>query len=302
MLRTPRSYLRSFAAATTAATLAGEMTPVPRSLVFATDIDVLAIDRTVTARDGYLAVRSPSNPSFWYGNFLLFDDPPMAGDRERWERLFEREFADEPRVRHRTFGWDRSDADAGAANAEFARHGYDLETNIGLIATPDELVPHPRANGEVTVRPLDPAEDGPDEPLWRAVVELQVAGRDERIAEHEHREFSRTRQHELRTLFAAGAGAWYAALTDDGELVASCGIVATGDRGRFQAVETADAHRRKGICSRLVVDAAAHAAAAHELSTLVIVANADYHALGLYESLGFTRRERVHTVCRPAAV
>ena len=91
------------------------------------------------------------------------------------------------------------------------------------------------------------------------------------------------------------------ALTPDGEVAGSCGIVATGDRGRFQAVDTAAAHRRRGICSRLVVDAAAHAAAEHSLRTLVIAADADYHALGLYESLGFRRRERVSSVCRRPA-
>jgi hypothetical protein len=58
------------------------MTPVQRSLVFATDIDVLAIDHTVRRREDYLVVRSPSNPAFWYGNFLLFDGPPTAGDGE----------------------------------------------------------------------------------------------------------------------------------------------------------------------------------------------------------------------------
>jgi ribosomal protein S18 acetylase RimI-like enzyme len=288
-----------FTTAPTAGRLASEMTPAPRSLVFATDIDVLALDRTVTPREGYLVVRSPSNPTFWYGNFLLFDEPPAAGDRGRWERLFEREFADAPRVRHRTFGWDRADGETGAARAEFGRRGYELESDVGLVATPEALVPHPRANRDVEIRPLDPSRGGADEPLWSAVVELQVAGRDERIDEREHREFSRLRQDELRALFAAGRGAWYVALSGDGELVASCGIVATGDRGRFQAVETADAHRRKGLCSRLVVDAAAHAAAAHSLTAFVIVADAGYHALGLYESLGFRRRERVHTVCRP---
>jgi ribosomal protein S18 acetylase RimI-like enzyme len=275
------------------------MTPAPRSLVFATDIDVLAIDRTVIPRDDYLVVRSPSNPAFWYGNFLLFDEPPATGDRIRWEQLFGHEFADEPRVRHRTFAWDRSDGETGAAGEQFARHGYDLESNVGLVATPDALAPHPRANREVEVRPLDPARGGPDEPLWRAVVELQVTGRDERIEEPDSREFCRIRQDELRTLFVAGRGAWYVALSPDGELAAFCGIVATGDRGRFQAVETALAHRRRGICSRLVVDAAAHAASSHSLSAFVIVAGAGYHALGLYESLGFERRERVHTVCRP---
>ncbi len=278
------------------------MSWTPRSLVLATDIDVLAIDHTVTHRDGYVVVRSPSNPTFWFGNFLLFDDVPGAGDGERWERLFEREFADEPRARHRTLRWDRTDGEAGTAIEEFVGRGYELESLVGLVAGPDELVAHPRANHDVTIRPLDPATGGPDEALWTAVAETQIAGRDRQIGEPEYRDFSRARQGELRALFTAGRGAWYVALTPEGEVAASCGIVTTGDRGRFQAVETAERHRRRGICSRLVVDAAGHAAAEHSLRTLVIAADAEYHALGLYESLGFRRRERVNSLCRrPAA-
>jgi ribosomal protein S18 acetylase RimI-like enzyme len=274
------------------------MAPVPRSLVLATDIDVLAIDHTVTRRDGYLVVRSPSNPAFWFGNFLLFDDAPGPGDGERWERLFEREFADRSAC-HRTFRWDRTDGETGAATEEFSRRGYDLESEIGLVAEPGELIAHARANRDVKIRPLDPTPGGSDEPLWASVVEIQVAGRDRRTGAAEHRDFSRTRQSELRALFGAGRGAWYVALTPAGEVAASCGIVTTGDRGRFQAVETAEPYRRMGICSRLVVDVAAHAAAEHALGSLVIVADADYHALGLYESLGFRRRERISSVCRP---
>jgi ribosomal protein S18 acetylase RimI-like enzyme len=277
------------------------MAPVPRSLVLATDIDVLAIDHTVTRRDDYLVVRSPGNPTFWFGNFLIFEDPPAVGDGERWERLFEREFADEPRVRHRTLHWDRTDDAIGAVTDEFTGRGYDLESVIGLVADPGELGAHARANQEVEIRPLDPTTGGPDEPLWAAVVEIQVAGRDHRSGEGEHRQFSRMRQHELRALFGAGRGAWYVALTPAGAVASSCGIVTTGDRGRFQTVETAEPYRRLGICSRLVVDAARHAAAAHELRSLVIAADADYHALGLYESLGFRRRERVSSLCRRPA-
>jgi ribosomal protein S18 acetylase RimI-like enzyme len=274
------------------------MAPVPRSLVLATDIDVLAIDHTVTRRDGYLVVRSPSNPAFWFGNFLLFDDAPGPGDGQRWERLFEREFADRS-ARHRTFRWDRTDGGTGAATEEFSGRGYDLESEIGLVAKPGELVAHPRANRDVRIRPLDPIPGGPDEPLWASVVEIQVAGRDRRIGDDEHRDFSRTRQGELRALFGAGRGAWYVALTPAGEVASSCGIVTTGDRGRFQAVETAGPYRRTGICSRLLVEAAAHAATQSALHSLVIVADADYHALGLYEALGFRRRERISSVCRP---
>jgi ribosomal protein S18 acetylase RimI-like enzyme len=62
-------------------------------------------------------------------------------------------------------------------------------------------------------------------------------------------------------------------------------------------VDTALAHRRRGICSRLVVEAAQRARDDYGAKRFVIVADADYHALGLYESLGFQRTEKVHGVC-----
>ena len=85
------------------------------------------------------------------------------------------------------------------------------------------------------------------------------------------------------------------------DVLASCGLVVTGERGRFQAVDTAEVHRRKGICSRLVVEAAQRATA-RGAKHLVIAAEPDYHALGLYESLGFQRAERVAGVCRRPGV
>jgi ribosomal protein S18 acetylase RimI-like enzyme len=72
----------------------------------------------------------------------------------------------------------------------------------------------------------------------------------------------------------------------------------TEGRGRYQAVETALAHRRRGIASRLVADVARHAAENYGAEQLVIVADVAYHALALYESLGFERREHVFGVCR----
>jgi GNAT superfamily N-acetyltransferase len=55
--------------------------------------------------------------------------------------------------------------------------------------------------------------------------------------------------------------------------------------------------RRRGIGSRLVVEAA-HRAAERGVRHFVIAAEPDYHALGLYESLGFQRVERVAGVFR----
>ncbi len=271
---------------------------VPRSLVWATDLDTLPLDRVVERRDGYLTVRSPDNPAHYWGTLLLFDEPPAAGDGPRWEALFDEAFGDDPRVRHRTFAWDRSDGVAGAAREEFVARGYEIEESVGLVADAGGVQPHRRENAEVIVRVLDPAE-GEDEELWAAVVELQVASRDEVHEERSHRAFTRARQGGLRTLFRAGRGAWYVAIDPaSGEVAGSLGIVVTGGRGRFQVVDTAVAHRRRGICSRLVVAAARHAIETYGAERFVIVADPDYHALGLYESLGFERRENVFGVCR----
>jgi ribosomal protein S18 acetylase RimI-like enzyme len=271
---------------------------VPRSLVWATDIDTLPLDHTVERREGYLAVRSPGNPEHYWGTLLVFDDPPGAGDRARWEALFEHEFRDDPRIRHRTFAWDRVDGVAGAAGAEFVEHGYRLDDSVGLVADPSAVRHHPREDREVEVRLLD-ATEGADTGLWRQVIELEVAGRDPELTEDEYRTYLEARHADRRKLFRAGRGAWYVATDPEGgNVVASCGIVVTAGRGRFQSVETAAPYRRRGICSRLVVEAARYAVEAHGAVQLVIVADSAYHALGLYESLGFERREHVYGVSR----
>ena len=144
---------------------------VPRSLVWATNIDVLAPDRTVRRADGYLVVRSPSNPTFWWGNLLVFDAPPGEGDGQRWEALFEAEFADEPRVAHLTFAWDRTDDERGAADSEFIARGFDLELNVGMIAAPEEIHPIPRANAPGADQGAGSRAGGPDEALWEQVIE-----------------------------------------------------------------------------------------------------------------------------------
>jgi len=266
---------------------------VPRSLAWATDIDALPLDRQVHRAGDHLVVRSPGNPEHYWGNLLIFDEPPGVGDGERWSAAFAAAFTDEERVRHRTFAWDRTDGSLGSAREEFEQAGYELEELVALVAQADEVRVHRRANVAVRIRLLDPGA-GADEGLWEQAIELQVAGRDERFDEDMHRRFCRSRMDELRALFLAGRGGWYVALDGGGrEVLGGCGVVRMAGRGRFQSVHTAEAHRREGICSRLVAEAARMSGA----ERLVICADAAYHALGLYESLGFGPAERVAGVC-----
>ena len=263
-----------------------------RSLAWATDIDVLPGDATAARRDGYWVVRSPSNPTHYWGNFLLFDDAPSPGDRSHWESQFAAEFDGERTSEHTAFAWDRTDGSVGAAETELVAAGYTLELTVGLLARPAEVRPHQRASGEVAVRPLDP-RPGADADAWAQVVGLWIAGRNSRFSEADYRPFATARLDDLRALFASGRGAWWVAELAGGEVAGSLGIVVTGSRARYQTVDTAPAHRRRGICSRLVVEAAQRTAAAQPVEHFVICADPDYHALGLYESLGFRAVERV---------
>ncbi len=276
---------------------------LPRSLVWATDIDVLPAGRELARRASWTAIRSPANPGHWWGNLLLFDEPPREGDAERWERAFDEEFAGEPLVRHRTFAWDRVDGELGLAREEFVARGYELEQTVGLIARVGHIRPHARENRDVEVRALDP-RPGVEEDLWEQVVGLQWAADRDRPDAEAHLAFTRRRQGEHRALFAQGRGAWYVALAGElgRDVVGSCGMVVTGPCGRYQAVDTAEDHRRRGICSRLLVETARLSAERFGAESFVIAADPSYHALGLYESLGFRPVERVAGVClEPAA-
>jgi GNAT superfamily N-acetyltransferase len=260
------------------------------SLVWATDIDVLAPDHTIERGDGYWVVQSPENPTFWWGNFLLFDDPPAAGDGERWEQLFAEEFAARSEVTHRTFAWDRVDGELGAADQELVTGGYELERTSGLVVRSSHITEHPRANPEVEVRALDPDAD---DDLWAQVIDVQLVNApDEFQGTEYHRTFVLRRQAEHRAIFRSGRGSWYVALLD-GVVTGSLGIVVTDRRARYQTVDTAAPFRRRGIASRLVVDAARDALSKHPIDHFVIAADPDYHAIAIYEGVGFERVELV---------
>ncbi len=265
--------------------------PLIRSLVWATDIDVLDPGHELTRREDHWVVRSPSNPAFWWGNLLLFDDPPRPGDGERWELLFADAFAADPQVSHRTFAWDTTDGSLGAAAQELLAHGFELERQTGLVASAATLRSHPRESRGVSVRALA-AHPGGDERLWSAVLELQRADSPDGVDADAHLEFLRRRQAGVRALLAAGRGGWFVAL--DGErVVGTLGLLVHGGRARYQAVQTAVHARGRGVASRLVVEAARMIAQAHEVEHFVIAADPDHHALGIYESLGFSALERV---------
>src|SRR4051794_10284421 len=56
---------------------------------------------TVEEHRDHLVVRSPDNPAFHWGNFVLVTDPVAVDDADRWVSVFEAEF---PGAEHRAVG------------------------------------------------------------------------------------------------------------------------------------------------------------------------------------------------------
>ena len=106
---------------------------------------------------------------------------------------------------------------------------------------------------------------------------------------------------ESREICERGEGGWFGAFAD-GQLVSTLGLIrAVPDVGRYQTVETLDAYRRQGLAGRLLFEASRWGASTLGLRRLVICADPEYHALRLYQALGFEVVERQVQLQRPPA-
>ena len=263
---------------------------MPRSLGWRTDLIFARFDGEVIARAGHLVVRTPHNPTFWWGNFLLFDRAPREGDAAAWCAHFRAEItARQPDSRHVTFGVD-TDA-AFTLPDDFARAGFTLFASTVLTMRREQLrAPRALAGGDFQIRALRlPAEAD-------AAVELQVVA-DAGVVETpaDYRLFRQRQMRRYEAMERAGMGHWFAVQAchaEGGEqLVADCGLFhEPGQKlGRFQHVVTHPLWRRRGLCSALIHAVCQHGFDRMGLDTLVIVADPDDVAIRLYEALGFER-------------
>ena len=262
----------------------------PRSLGWRTDLIFARFDGEVTAHADHLVVRTPRNPTFWWGNFLLFGAAPREGDAPTWLARFEAEIAaKQPESRHLSFGVD---SEAGfELPADFARAGLTQFRSTVLTMHRAQLrAPRAAPSREFRIDVLRSAQQ------MTEAVELQVvsdAGRSEQEAAY--RVFRRRQMSRYEAMEAAGMGHWFGVFArgDDGteRMVADCGLFRAPGQGlgRFQHVETHPAWRRRGLCSVLIHAVCRHGFEQMGLDTLVIVADPDDVAIGLYESLGFQR-------------
>jgi RimJ/RimL family protein N-acetyltransferase len=257
------------------------------SLGWRTDLIFPRFDAQVIQRPGHIVVRTPHNPTFYWGNFLLFDHAPRDGDAAPWLAAFEQEIArEQPQSRHLAFGIDTPDP--WAMPADFAAAGLVLDQATVLSLQPHRLRPPRRDIGpSFNIRPLDlPREQ-------TLAVENQVASDTGGFEPSGYRSFRERQMQRYGAMAAAGRGHWFgvfAGTPAEPQLAADCGLFSDGGSlGRFQFVTTHPAWRRRGLCTALIHAVCSHGFEAMGLLSLVIVADPEDVAIVLYESLGFER-------------
>jgi ribosomal protein S18 acetylase RimI-like enzyme len=253
-----------------------------QSLGYRTDLFFPTFDGQIIDRGNYLVIRTPSNPTFYWGNFLLFSQPPREGDMGVWRNLFAREIGIPPDTEHQVFGWDSPNGELGVIQP-FIDAGFRLDRNVVLISRQPSNPNNP--SNFVRIRPLKTESD------WEQAVENQVVCRELEFEEGEYRDFQKMQMARYRTMSRSGHGDWYGAFIEQ-RLVADLGLYHHEGVGRFQSVETHPDFRRRGIAGTMIVEASRQAMEKYSLHTLVIVASQDSDPAHLYTSLGFELTEK----------
>jgi GNAT superfamily N-acetyltransferase len=245
------------------------------NLGFRTDLKLRVLEGAqVTDRGDHLVIRSPDNPTFWWGNFLLLAAPPGPGTAAGWLAKFAAEF---PAAKHVALGVDSARDDV-LVPGDFPAAG--LEPQRETVLTCPAVNPPPRPNETADIRRLI------SDPDWLQSLDLGVRCADEGDGPQD--EYLARRAAARRRITEAGTGAWFGAFAG-GRLRAQLGIFDVGDGlARFQHVETDPAVRRQGLSGTLVWRAGSYAREVLGASKLVIVADPAEGAIRVYRSCGFT--------------
>ncbi|HEY2508281.1 MAG TPA: GNAT family N-acetyltransferase [Streptosporangiaceae bacterium] len=258
-----------------------------RSLGYRTDLMVRRLEGSqIEDHDDCLVIRSPQNPTYWWGNFLLLQGPPEPDRTSAWLSRFATEF---PGARHVAIGIDVTEA-ALVEPAGLLAAGL-REQRAGVL-TAARLSEPPRPNTTATYRALAGDDDWQQAAELRAVLSAGEPGGEPL--------FLAARIAAERALAEAGHGSWFGAFVD-GRLVAQLGLITDGGGiARYQNVETHPAQRRQGLAGTLVWQAGQQCLATGA-TTLVMVADPDDVAIRVYRSVGFTDAETQIGFERPPA-
>lgn len=246
------------------------------NLGYHTDAIYHRLDGEIADRGDYYLIRTPSNPTYYWGNYLLFKSEPKEGSFASWINIHEKEFG--PMPDYIAIGWDSLKK---GEVSEFKAHGFTLSEDVvlSLGEAPNEVQTNPDLVARKFARDSD----------WQSSIEEQIAECPVEISVEDYRIFISDQMYNHRRKQENGHGNYWGAFLND-KLVGDMGIFF--DRvekiARFQSIATVAAYRRKRVCSTLLNQVIKSTFAEEQIDTLVIAAEHNSIAESIYRSFGFS--------------
>lgn len=249
------------------------------SLARQTDLIFAEFSSEIFDRGHYTAIRTPTNMDYHWGNLLIFEQPPQKGSMQTWIDTFNREFPYyDNDSNHFLFTWNPELTPKDDVLTEFLDFGFALDR--GVVLQTGVLHPPRYFNSSIEIRPYKSPDD------WNNALTFCLKNRDAVYEKQSFDRFKRSQFSLYQQMSAVGQGNRFGAYLD-GEIVGDLGLFHKNGLGRYQNVMTHPSHLRQGICSTLVFQAGMHAIKEWQVNSLVMEADADYHAARIYQSVGF---------------
>jgi RimJ/RimL family protein N-acetyltransferase len=240
----------------------------------------------IVERDDCVVLRTPGNPTYYWGNCLILPAAPRDEDLPYWLARFADEITSrQPASQHVAIGIDAPVLEHELPSWRAAGIDEFDDTAVMTLA-PAGLASRPsvRDTPGLALRALDLLHE------VNLAIEAQVAARDESFEAEGYRAYRQSAMQRMAEMQVAGSGYWFGAVVG-GVLAADCGLVHDGVMGRFQHVGTQPEWRRRGLCRALVHHVCDHAFGTLGLQRLVMCADPHDVAIGIYRSVGFAQVE-----------
>ncbi|GAB5558711.1 MAG: hypothetical protein SynsKO_03580 [Synoicihabitans sp.] len=252
---------------------------LPTNLAYRTDFIFHRHEGVIEEHADYWVVRTPENPTFWFGNFVLFKQAPDEKTTvSAWLKVHDAVFNGS--LNHRIFGWD---GEIEGNVKPFLDAGF--VTSNGIALKMEALSSQAATNPDVNVRKIETAE------AWDDVHQQQMlVDRVDFKYPEDGGVFRGNQIASYRTLSDAGRGNWWGAY-DGNKLIGNMGLFFDELKrvGRFQNVSTHPDHRRQRVCTTLlhhIVNHAFHEIGAKEL-VICTGDDDDNAAIPTYQNFGF---------------
>jgi ribosomal protein S18 acetylase RimI-like enzyme len=257
------------------------------NLGFLTDFKLLGANSEVKEYADFFLVKTPLSPTFIEGNCMVLKSPKLLENKANLESRFKTHFETVINQHHVSFKLMSKPSDELLQAYLQDEYEYDklaVMTYVGAKNIASVLDPKIG-----TIRTFNSNSD------WEKWAKNEIEERPMIYTEASFKEYLFARVDVYKELAAKGFGDFYGVFRN-GELLASAGLYIFDGIGRFQQVRTMEKARRQGICKALIQFI--YTENASQMQEAVIVADEEYHALKLYEGLGFKSKQNQYDLTK----